>query len=746
MAKLNTKVEKDLVKHTVAVGDSGVPEYGLIKSSELDLKLRGIEGTRTYDKMELGDSQLGMILRMIKSPIQSADWSIEPFSDDTKYIEHQTFIDDYIFSGLGIVPSFPKLLNQVLSFLQYGFSLFEVIWKPWVWQNKIYIVPKPELRTQVSIEEIRPTKQEVLQILSNGSQVTIPFNVLMFFIIDQEGDDMRGRSILRASFKDWQNREEAELIDTIGCRKMALGVPVMEIPKYLKKDSPDYLDVKTNLQNIGKSANPYMMHPPEYKFSIIEGKYNGDVVNKKIQRHNLQMAKSALVQFLELGTPGSGGAYALGDIQVTIFLDSLLYIVALIEEEFNNLIKITIQNNFGIQEGYPKLVGSNLNRSKVKSIVSSVKDLLTVGAIQLTQRDEDFLRDKVELPALTEDEKKERTQQKENKSQIIEPEPEENQENEEEITEELESEISTEAFNFRKSTLITRCCGIIDAKNLDAIKFQDDISPETRRRGKEFAKKRNEIIKDSIPRLREFMVGNLFLIKDKMLADTEKILEFGEIATRGLKNLKIPFESKYNLILSKKLAYLVRQGVNLAREDATPHLGKKLAEIGDIDPKKLSPELQAYVVNKTTSVVESQTVEMRVRTVLTVQKNMDRGLTAKQAIAAANMSLTEYIEGNSIRVAANNLVNDSLNTGQLNFTDKISNRIQGVLFSNPAQVKICRELKGKIFRYNSAEMSRYTQPLHFGCNSFWVMIYDDEPSVLISKFSPSSAALRTMTL
>lgn len=734
--------------HSVEVGDTGVPKSGETFSNEILSALTGANGTKTFQKMAIGDSEIGMLLRMIKAPIQSCDWEIISYSDDTNHKEQQEFLENYFFEGDGLIPSWTKVLAQILSIIQYGFNIFEVVWTPWIYDGKTFQMPNFHTRVQTSIKEIQVDNRIVIQKNSEGDDIELSFDYLTFFILDQEGNDYRGNSLIRNAYKDWIKKEEAELIDSVGIRKMALGIPTMKIPKRIKKSSQIYKDLQTNMKAIGKSANPYMIYPDEYIFEIIEGKYNGDVVDKKIKRHNLQMAKSVLVQFLELGMSDTGGSYNLADIQTQVFLDSLGYIIKLIEEPLNQILKDIIRVNFGEQNGYATIKGANVNKSKVQKSIDNIQKMLQVSAIQLTQRDENSIRTKIELPQLTEEEMNERSKEKDlqknqNESPI---------EKAEEINKNLENEIqnmaSKKAFEYFKNTHKA----LIPLENYEPEKVfklaETNEGKPFAERVRKYWKLRKETVTDEVPRIKEFMQGNLILIKDKLLLDIEKILNTGAVSTRGLKNVELSFVNKYADNLKKKMAFITKQGYDFAKQDAKGHINNlKLAELKDINPKVLPVELQTYVVNKAETIIEAQTVEMRVQAVLTVQKNIDRGLTIKQSVSEANKKISKFINGNAINAAANNIVNDSLSTGQGYFTNGISTELQGHKFVNFSPVTaICRSLNGHYYAINSPESSLVQTPLHFGCNSFLVPIYKDEKTIKIDNFIPGKSIWQTKTI
>jgi len=676
--------------HGVAIGNSGTIDEGFEVSAEAKPQLRGREGSLTYEKMSF-DSQIGMILNAVKTPILSADWDfLNEGQEDTNNI-HTQFCRDYFFKNYPL--PFNNLLNQMLSMTEYGFSLFEQVYKIWNFNGTMYTVPELQARLQTSIEEIQPDNQIVQQRMTDGQQADIPFDVLVFFVLNQEGNDLRGTSLLRWSYWDWKRKTETEVIDTIGVRKNALGIPVMTIPKSVPPGSKDYEDVQAILNRIGRSQNPHMIKYPDYIFEWIFPNYNNAITAQKIARHNTQMAKSTLTQFLELGQGGKGGSFALGDVQSQVFLNSLQYIIDLLSTVFNRqVIKPMIDINFGEQEFYPKLIGLNVNKGKVQQFITNYGLMLEKGAIKTNDRDEDFIRTKMEMRNLTEEDLAERAEQKE-----VAPLPPEPLEDKSKLSE--------------KST-----------------KLKLAEKPVTEKR-----KQRNEFVDFNQPLLTDFMQANLTLMKDKLLADLEKILERGELAQRGLNSLELPLVNKYKEGLGKKIGYFNSSGFKQAKKDASGHTTKlKLSEIPDVNPKNLPDPLKVYAKNMSSNTVDSQTTTMKVRAVFVAQNKMDKGFTVKQSISAANEQLDKFINSGNIGTTASFLINDGSNMGFMEFGKENPDIIQAyqyVAVDDSKTTDICRWLNGHIYSVGSIQLSQVRPPLHFGCRSFMDAIYADEPKV-----------------
>jgi SPP1 gp7 family putative phage head morphogenesis protein len=696
--------------HAAAVGDYGTVDEGFEVSSEHKPPLRGQRGSITYEQMSF-DSQIGMMLNAIKSVILSADWDFSIKSDDEKQKFHNEFCKEYFFNNYPL--PFVNLLYQILTFSEYGFSLFEQVYRIWNFENTNYTVPELLARLQTSIEEIDPNAQTVKQRKTDGQEAIIPFEYLVFFTLNQEGDDLRGTSLLRWSYWDWKRKSETEIIDTLGVRKNALGIPKITIPHNVKKDSDDFESIENVMRRIGRSQNPYMILYPDYNFDWTFGNYNNAITNQKIARHNSQIAKTFMGQFLELGQSGKGGSFALGDIQSQIFLDSLQYLIDLICSNFNKkVIKPMIDINFGEQDVYPELIGLNVNKGKIQNFINNYALLLEKRAIKPSVADEDFIRTKMEMRNLTDEEKAER---------------------------EKEKDIGPQSNDINNDMNRNAGPQALSEKSNKPLKLAEKTIAKKR-------KERDDFIDFNKPLLTDFMRGNLTLMKDKLLADLEKILNRGELAQRGLNTLEVSFQNKYKEGLNKKISYFASEGFKSAKKDAAGHTNKiKLAEIPDVNPKNLPDNLRVYAKNMSSNIVDDQATTMKVRAIFVSQNKMDKGYTVKQAIAEANTSLDTYINSGQISTASSHLIADGTNMGSMEF-GKDSDVIQAYEFvavDDAQTTDVCKWLNGHIYDVGSVQLSQVRPPLHYNCRSFMNPIYTDEPKVVADNEIPPPSIWNT---
>jgi phage gp29-like protein len=663
------------------VGDQGLNEFStnLDRTVEYLAELQGRDGSIKYRQMSKGDPIIGMILRVHKNPIRSASWNIPYPADATdEEILAIDIIKDRLFGESET--EFDALLGKILSMIEYGFSVFEQYYEPGEIDGNTYLLPVIEQRMQTSIERVNFKAREIEQITIDSGLVHIPFSSLLFFSLNQQGDDLRGESLLRNAYRAWKAKKVYQEWLGIGIQRSVSGVPSMKVPKGTRVNSADYIAAEQLLQKICQHENAYMIIQEGYEFQLHESKFNADPVQKAIDSCNSEMALSVLAQFVMLGQQGNTGAFALSRDQSDFFLDGLQYIVDLIAGVLNDqVIRPFLQINFGESVDHSRVVlhGMNLNKKAGIELAQVLNNLKTSGFITPTINDEVQLRNNLEMPELTEDEIEDRRNPPAPEPVIVPGEP------------------------LKLSE---------PKKNKERAAYIDNTNKE----------------------MLDFMRANLMLIKDKLLADIESTLNRGTIEIQGLKNIEIS-SSKYLKGLQMKLAGIAEDAWNRAKKSA-----KLSIKFADIDPKDVTDKvLKQYALNQAQAISDKQAAMMLNRAILTASNNSLKNMSILNTIANTSKAIDDFITSGGVQVDGTLIVVGTSNFGEQQFYKEIEDEIWGYRFVNVDPVSdICQWYNGKTFSVNSSELAEATAPLHPNCKSYMEPIYKSEAKPEIDNAIP----------
>lgn len=683
-----------------AKGDQGrnTFNYNSNYSTEHLSELAGQEGSVKYRQMAKGDDCIGMILRVHKNPIRSCSWSIPAPDDATPEEQRAADIANKWFFGDNRI-SFDTLLSQILSFLEYGFSLFETYYQIYTFEGQKYFVPIIEQRLQTSIVDILPDKRIVKQSTIERGQQDISFDNLVFFTLNQQGEDLRGESLLRNAYRAWKDKKVYEEWLGIGIQRSANGIPSLTVPKGTKPSDPDYLAAETLLQQMIGHEDAYMIFPEGWVFTVHDLKFNVDQVQKAVEAKNTAMSLSVLAQFILLGQQGNTGAFALSRDQSDFFLDGLSYNVDLIERVFNkNILLPFIKLNFGdtIEASRIGLKGKNLNKKAGVELSNVLAVLKGSGFIKPIVDDEIMFRSTLDLPELSEEEIEDR---RNNNMDTSDPDPD---------------------------------------KSGDDINTDDaeDDNAKTIKLSEPNLKKRLERINTSIEEVNILMKENLSILKDKFIKSISDVLNRGSVEIQGLKNIEIS-DAPYRKKLEQFLAGIAVESYREAKKKAK--LNIKLSE--PIDPKEIPQKiLKQFVLNQAQSIVDDQVAGLRARAILAATNGPIKGYSIAQTLSNAGRAIDDFIDSSGVVVGGSLAVVGTTNFGEQQFYKEIEDQLWGYRFvgvDDAVQSEICRAYDGKTFSVNSPELSEATPPLHPNCRSHMEPIYKSEEKPEIDNFIPA---------
>ena len=351
----------------------------------------------TYDRMRRSDGQVFAALMAIKLPILSATWTVG--SDDEQV---RAFVEENLFRRI----NWRQFLRQAMTFLDFGFSVFEKVFEI---EDGRVLLKKLPMRMQTTIcrweiDEHDELSGVVQRAFKDGKyrEIDIPRHKLVLFNLAQEGNNFEGRSILRAAYKHWYIKDELERIGAIAADRHGVGVPIDELSEDLEKGititDDDYKNGEEILRNLKAGAKSWIVAPPGHKFSVLDQADKGFDVMPQIRYHAEEIAKSMLAQFINLGTTQTGSR-ALAESDLDMFLTALQGMAHEIAETVNeDIVAPLVSWNFG--EGVrAEVTATNIRRANVERIAKAATQLSGAGLIRGDADLEAHLRRMMDLPA-----------------------------------------------------------------------------------------------------------------------------------------------------------------------------------------------------------------------------------------------------------------------------------------------------------------------------------------------------------
>lgn len=393
------------------LGTTGLKEWGGYVYEEFNHKLQGRRGVRTYREMADNSPIIGAVLFLIETFSRQVEWRIEPADESEEAGTVKDFVDECLFKDMS--HTWQDFLCEVLSFVPFGWSYFEVVWKvrggesenPEMdsdYDDGRFGIRKISIRSQSSLlrweisedGEIKGMWQQPET--GRGGTVFLPIEKSLLFRFYSNKNNPEGRSLLRNVVRSYYFVKRMEEVEAIGTDRDLAGYPVMEVPMEVLASKPTANnaalrnELEKLIRNIRRDENEGALIPTEtddegkatgFKLKLLStgGSRQLDT-DKIIKRHETRIAMNLLAEFIMLGMDTKGGSFALSSNKTHVFSVALGAMLDSIADNINrHLIPKLMKANAVPKELWPKLVHGDIEAPPLSEIGSFLVQLAQAG-------------------------------------------------------------------------------------------------------------------------------------------------------------------------------------------------------------------------------------------------------------------------------------------------------------------------------------------------------------------------------
>lgn len=349
-----------------------------------------------YDRMRKQDAQVGSVLRAVNSPIVRTQTRVDGSGCRDEVTE---FVADNL--GLPILGadedhtaklrgrdrfSWTDHKRLACLMLPFGHSYFEQIYR-WDPESGYFRLRKLAPRLPRTISKINTARDgglisiEQYGLTTSGTSTTLPVNRLVAYVLEREGGNWLGQSLLRSAYKNWLLKDRALRTWAVSIDRNGVG-----IPDYEAAENEVSLEAGKKIATEMRAGdNSGLARPNGSKLQLLGVQGQLPDIEKYVAYHDSQIARSALGHFLNLGgqTNGQVGSYNLGSVLADTFHLGLETIDGELHDTANaHVVEDLIDINFGPTEPAPRLVSdpigssqSELDRIREAAGLSSDADL-----------------------------------------------------------------------------------------------------------------------------------------------------------------------------------------------------------------------------------------------------------------------------------------------------------------------------------------------------------------------------------
>lgn len=408
---------------------------GIPSNDDCDPALQGDKARRVYKEMGENDSTVAALLITIEMLFRRIRWIID-LPEDARGIEEAEAQRDFIHSCLfeDMDSSFDDVVSNIMTMLQYGYSIFEVVYKTRNLENSLFNDGKLGIKKMSFIPQDTRLRWDIKnngdivafeqQAPDSGEIITIPYSKCLHFKCKAANGNPEGKSILRGAYRPWFFLKRTQDYESIGVERELNGVPVIRVPDSLLKaaamgdeNAVLALEAYKKIARDLKANSQAGVVIPSDTYQDQDGKYSSnrkvdvDLLSNRgtraidtdriIQRYQQDIARSVIASFIMLGG-SERGSFALAESQTSLFLAAIEAWTEVIANEFNRkLIPFLIEIN-GMNKDYtPYMRPGELQPQTFDNLASSIMKLAQAGMPLFPDTVlENYLREKGGLPLL----------------------------------------------------------------------------------------------------------------------------------------------------------------------------------------------------------------------------------------------------------------------------------------------------------------------------------------------------------
>ena len=367
------------------------------------------------------DGQVKGVGRAYRTPIVAADWRVEPGNEDPASVRNAEFIHWNLFKRLD--RPFSIWLEEALNFVDYGYYLFEKVFDIDTWPQ-----PRQVTRTQqgrgrpknlqpvVVWKDFAPRHPRTVyewefdqggrakefqheRYAQDGSYelVNIDLAKCLHFVFDQEGGNPIGNPALKSAYKHWYIKEQLYKIDAIQKERHSIGIPMIGVPPGATES--DKKEARELGKNLRANEKAFILKMPGWDIDFAELHAQLPNIMSSIEHHDVQIARSMLAQFINLGTgSGSTGSTGLSEISVSLFMESLRNVGRCIETVLNKAVEELIDYNFS-DGSYPEIkMGTVGHEVASRSLSVTLRNMIESQGIRPDDQLEMWIREQIGAP------------------------------------------------------------------------------------------------------------------------------------------------------------------------------------------------------------------------------------------------------------------------------------------------------------------------------------------------------------
>ena len=412
-----------------------MPVWGGTVMSEWDRRLQGLKGAQTYREMSESDATIGALLFAVEALVRSTGYRIEPADESAEAQAEADFVESCFEDMEG---AWGDTISEILTFIPYGFSLFEMVYKLRRGDTGILQTSSSYDDNRIGWARWSPRSQETIlrwEIADDGTvtaayqtapptyrEVSLPLNKCIHFRARSRRQNPEGLSLLRNCFDAWYYKKHIARIEAIGIERDLAGLPMLRIPAEVINEGGSALTTYTKMvSDLRNDEQAGAIIPSDrdedgnalYELSLLStGGQRAMDTDKVVARYERWILRAFLADFLTLGDQGVG-SYAQSVSRTDLFFTAVSSVLDGAGDTINAQAVRPLMLLNGVQSNrWPRFTFNEIDQRDIKAFAETVAILASAGAVDTSEPDlRQHIYDIVGLPMAQETMEQEQEQE-----------------------------------------------------------------------------------------------------------------------------------------------------------------------------------------------------------------------------------------------------------------------------------------------------------------------------------------------
>lgn len=381
---------------------------------------------RTYRDMKL-DPIIGGSLSFVKALISKTPYRVKAARGSTA---QQKKLVKAINESLSNTPYGRKrLVDSVLSMLDYGASMFEIVphkdaQGQWVFKNLSPVHLSTVNRFtfdggELLKVELTPAQNDGI-VAQVGNPVELDGKKVLMFRLESDQDFPLGKSLLYGCYTAWKTKSILNEYTTIGAAKnlstvVQVRLPMEYINSYYNEPTSDQAlyttELLTSVENLHAGKSCYAVVPSDlsdggqslFEISTIDSASNSTFdAEASIERYNREILFNMQTSVLALGS-NSQGSFSLAQNSTNLLGLFIQNVLSVISNDFEKALKLLWEMNGMDLAKLPTIEFDDIDERDLKTFAEAWAKLSAVGAVTNDVETEAAIRKDFGMPEKLED-------------------------------------------------------------------------------------------------------------------------------------------------------------------------------------------------------------------------------------------------------------------------------------------------------------------------------------------------------